>query len=50
LPVKYGSHRHVKRVIHNGDTTYVQIEHLIPSELYSELHPYWYCNKCKIQF
>ncbi|HTA83562.1 MAG TPA: hypothetical protein VK783_11525 [Bacteroidia bacterium] len=50
LPVKYGSHRHIKRVIHNGHTTYVQIEHLIPSEMYSELHPYWYCNKCKIQF
>ncbi|MGP8214103.1 MAG: hypothetical protein ACLQQ4_00930 [Bacteroidia bacterium] len=50
LPVKYGSHRRVKRVIHNGDTTYVQVEHLIPSEMYSELHPYWYCSKCNIQF
>ncbi len=50
LPVKYGSHKHVKRVIHNGDTAYVAIEHNIPSEIYSELHPYWYCNTCKIQF
>jgi len=50
LPVKYGSHKHVKRVIHNGDTTYVAIEHNIPSEIYSELHPYWYCNICRIQF
>jgi hypothetical protein len=50
LPVKYGAHHRIKRIIHNGDTTYVPLDHNIPSEMYSELHPYWYCNKCKIQF
>lgn len=50
LPVRYGAHHRIKRVIHNGDTTYVPLDHNIPSEMYSDLHPYWYCNKCKIQF
>jgi|GEM_PF-2290414 hypothetical protein len=50
LPIKYGAHHRIKRIIHNGDTTYVPLDHNIPSEMYSELHPYWYCNKCKIQF
>ncbi len=50
LPVKYGTHHRIKRIIHNGDTTYVPLDHNIPSEMFSDLHPYWYCNKCKIQF
>jgi len=50
LPVKYGTHHRIKRTIHNGDTTYVPLDHNIPSEMFSDLHPYWYCNKCKIQF
>jgi len=48
--VKYGTHHRIKRTIHNGDTTYVPLDHNIPSEMFSDLHPYWYCNKCKIQF
>jgi hypothetical protein len=50
LPVKYGTHKHIKRIIHNGDTTYVPLEHLIPSAMQTALRPYWYCQKCKIQF
>lgn len=50
LPIKYGAHHRIQRKIHNGDTTYVPLDHNIPSPLYSDLHPYWYCNKCKIQF